>query len=995
MLSSVKGYTGAAETFEGGKTLDVMRQLHPNVDHIVIVIDKTTTGDAIRKDLEPMLAPFSNDIRFEFWDDISLPQLRQRLPSLKRDTLVLLMPFARDSEGTYISFSDVAKEVSKNASVPVYGTWGFFMGHGIVGGRLTNAPAQGRAAAQLVLRVLNGEEAGNIPVTTTAPSELQFDFRQLKRFDISINDLTENSQVLYLSWSEKYKAWVIFGVGLSLLLLALIIGWVRSSQKRRYSEQTLVKSEGRFRYLFNSSPDPVWIIDHHKFVECNQAAVDMLRYPVKDLLLNTHPADLSPEFQPDGERSFDKVEQILNLAFDKGVHRFEWVQARFDKSEFWTEVTLSAIELEGREVIYCIWRDINDKKEQEEVVAVAVEEIKKANLAKDEFLASMSHELRTPLTAIIGNSEYLSEKIVVPDLKEIVRDIETAGRAQMALVNDILDMSKIDSGKFTIDEAPYNLSVLLDGVERMVSVRVQDAGLIFDVTQTNEETYQLIGDSQRISQVLINLLSNAVKFTEEGKVKLTTWVDAGHLYFEVADTGVGMSADEQGHLFKRFEQADSSTSKRFGGSGLGLYISMNLAHLMGGEVYASSQQGLGSVFTLSLQYRRSKLLVEDEGVNSARQRGVVEQFSGHVLVAEDTPALQMLERRILENMGITVTVVENGEEAVSQAMAQPFDLILMDMQMPVMDGIEATKRLKEGGNQTPVVALTANVMAKHRDKFEQAGCSGFLAKPIDKDDLREVFRQYLSKTENSKNRVLEIIEWDDSYLVGHKLLDEQHQRIAGEINELVSYCNGQKTQKSHARALGLLTKIEQAISAHLKDEEVLLKEVNYPELEPHKQMHRYYTDRQSRLFQQNITRQTIVEITGLMVVWWKNHILVEDMKFKSYFKQSGDVGFPIGYQQQEQPKLDEEVDDELIEIFKESASKYLDDLKKGLVEEDWEGVRKISHTIKGTAASFGFPHCSKLAAELQVMVDGGRIEGVDEVSTDLVQELERVLISNL
>ena len=119
------------------------------------------------------------------------------------------------------------------------------------------------------------------------------------------------------------------------------------------------------------------------------------------------------------------------------------------------------------------------------------------------------------------------------------------------------------------------------------------------------------------------------------------------------------------------------------------------------------------------------------------------------------------------------------------------------------------------------------------------------------------------------------------------------------------------------------------------------------------------------------------------------------MKFKSYFKQSGDVGFPIGYQQQEQPKLDEEVDDELIEIFKESASKYLDDLKKGLVEEDWEGVRKISHTIKGTAASFGFPHCSKLAAELQVMVDGGRIEGVDEVSTDLVQELERVLISNL
>ena len=224
---------------------------------------------------------------------------------------------------------------------------------------------------------------------------------------------------------------------------------------------------------------------------------------------------------------------------------------------------------------------------------LSIENAKQTNRAKDEFLASMSHELRTPLTSIIGNSEYLSEKIFVPELKEIVRDIEMAGRGQLALVNDILDMSKIESGKFTIDETPYNLDRLLDSIERMVTIRVQDAGLKLVLEQKNQEKFQLVGDSQRIAQILINLLGNAIKFTKQGQITLTTWVEDQQLNFQVKDTGIGMSSEEQEHLFKRFEQADSSISKRFGGSGLGLYISMNLAKLMGGDMNASSQSGQG------------------------------------------------------------------------------------------------------------------------------------------------------------------------------------------------------------------------------------------------------------------------------------------------------------------------------------------------------------------------------------------------------------------
>jgi len=534
---------------------------------------------------------------------------------------------------------------------------------------------------------------------------------------------------------------------------------------------------------------------------------------------------------------------------------------------------------------------------------IAESALARANEVKDEFLASMSHELRTPLTAIIGNSEFLSEQIVVPNLREVVTDIEAAGRVQLALVNDILDMSKIDSGKFTINESPYDLARVLGSVERMVAIRVHDGGLKFVIDQKNQEKYQLLGDSQRIAQILINLLGNAVKFTEQGQITLTTWVEAQQIYFQVKDTGIGMSPQEQSHLFKRFEQADSSISKRFGGSGLGLYISMNLAHLMGGEMSASSQLGQGSIFTLSLPYRVSDLLVKEGETNASKSIGAVEQFSGHVLIAEDTPAIQLLEKRILENMGLMVTAVADGEEAVKEAMAQSFDLILMDMQMPVMDGIEATKRLKEQGNQTPVVALTANVMDKHRDLFEQAGCSGFMAKPIDKDELRGMLREYLSTSEDTVGEELNIIEWDESCSVGNQLLDEQHQQISNGINELVSYCHGKKTQASHVRALKLLSKLERILSAHLKDEEVLLKEVGYPELKLHIQGHRYYTDSLSRLFQQDMNSQTIVDMTSLMLVWWRNHILKDDMKFKPYFKQHGELGLPVGYKPYRYPFL--------------------------------------------------------------------------------------------
>ena len=382
---------------------------------------------------------------------------------------------------------------------------------------------------------------------------------------------------------------------------------------------------------------------------------------------------------------------------------------------------------------------------------LSAENERRSNRAKDDFFASMSHELRTPLTAIIGNCEMLGRYEKDPEKGVMIRSIEVSGQSQLALVNDILDLSKIESGKFKVDEVPYDLSELLRDIDHMLSTKAENSALTLTCKQMNNEVYQLLGDKQRIGQILINLIGNAIKFTPQGSVSLTTRVEQQQLLFSVRDSGIGMTPEVLRRLFQRFEQADETTSSRFGGSGLGLFISRTLAELMGGTIEVSSREGVGSTFELKLPYKRSDQKVEKSGPLGRAEWSDDAKLSGHVLVAEDTPELQMLERRMLEGMGLTVETASDGEEAVNLVMQSRFDLIFMDMQMPVMDGLEATREIRRQGRKVPIIALTANVMQRHRDAFDEAGCDGFLAKPIDLRALRQMIRQHLKLKADLQN----------------------------------------------------------------------------------------------------------------------------------------------------------------------------------------------------------------------------------------------------
>lgn len=416
-------------------------------------------------------------------------------------------------------------------------------------------------------------------------------------------------------------------------------------------------------------------------------------------------------------------------------------------NEMVVKLRKSYIELEETQV----WL-MEHRASLEQTVEQRTEALVKANKAKDEFLASMSHELRTPLTAIIGNSELLlngdfcgSADCMHVDGIPIVESIHIAGKSQLALVNDILDMSKIESGKFDIDDAPYDLQQLLSTLNLMFSKQAKEVDLVLNVEQCNREDMLLLGDAQRITQILNNLVSNALKFTKSGEVVVKSTVDGAHLIFTVRDSGIGMSDEVLERLFTRFEQADSSISRRFGGSGLGLFISKNLTELMGGEIEVSSVEGVGSTFTVTLPYKKTAIPVKRVPEKVKQQSVPNEGLTGHVLVAEDTPLLQKLLQAMLEKMGVTVTIAENGQEAVTKMMQQSFDLILMDMQMPVVSGIEATRQLREAGYETPIIAVTANVLQKHKTAFEEAGCNGFIGKPFEEKDLQEVLNLYLQK----------------------------------------------------------------------------------------------------------------------------------------------------------------------------------------------------------------------------------------------------------
>jgi len=627
-----------------------------------------------------------------------------------------------------------------------------------------------------------------------------------------------------------------------------------------------VASQERFRLLFEQSSTPHLLTDPTGVVDCNPAAVALLGYRSKSDVLRLSTKQFSPELQPDGSRSEVRLAELEQLAFEQGSHRFDWVLRTTSGQDVPVEVTLTPQAFGAQRVLLVEWHDLTERVRYEDGLKRARDSALDYARAKADFLAVMSHEIRTPLNGVIGMTRLLLDTPLSVQQKDYVDSLRACGEGLLALLNDILDFSRLEAGKVVLERIPVSLRDLIDEAVSVVSDGAEAKSLAIVVQADPSAPDRVLADPTRLRQVLLNLLSNAVKFTEKGSVEVHLSLGNGfdehgrrRVTLAVKDSGIGIAPGALPKLFSSFAQEDSSTTRRFGGSGLGLAICKRLVGLMEGSI--DVQTGTtGTTFSVMLAFDETPstsamrllsgrtvlvvappsltradikqvlesagalvevvdseqqafaraeefqgVLVDDEATGAparalaarlvaphrkvgvftskrtlstefppgcfrltrpvrrrplldamvralvplpASARAVVEPvvpFPGlRVLVAEDNVINQRVIRGLLGKLGCVVVVAENGAVALDALTDQSFDLVFMDCQMPVVDGFEATRRLRVlHGPELPVVALTAGNMEGDRQRCLLSGMDDFLAKPVRPEDLQRVISRFV------------------------------------------------------------------------------------------------------------------------------------------------------------------------------------------------------------------------------------------------------------
>ncbi|GGF45229.1 hypothetical protein GCM10011611_59600 [Aliidongia dinghuensis] len=531
-----------------------------------------------------------------------------------------------------------------------------------------------------------------------------------------------------------------------------VLGLIRDISRRHEIEQAIRESELQFRSLANSVSDVI----------IRSGPDGRLRYvsPSCRTVLGYEPEELvgtkRGTFSHPEDRAHIEARMAAIVAGD-GDNVIAFRVIRRDGTTIWLEARISLVRAaETNELVemIAVMRDISQQKAIEERLERARIEAEKASQLKSDFLANMSHEIRTPMNGIIGMTGLLLATRLDPEQRRFADAVRISADALLSVINDILDLSKLEAGKLNLETVPFDFSTIVENCVELMTAKALDKGITLTAEVAERAYLPHLGDPTRLRQIILNLLSNAVKFTDHGfvsiKVKATALATgASFIRIHVEDSGIGMDETVRAKLFRKFEQADTSVARRFGGTGLGLAISKQLIDRMGGRIGVSSTPGYGSRFTVELTLPVTDtapvdLVPEDKTARDKASGGStapgasplppVASKAGRILVAEDNAVNQLLVVTLLTDAGYAVDVAEDGTEAVAAVKQQAYDLILMDAQMPNMDGLQATqeiRKLANGRGRVPIIALTANAMAGDREHYIAAGMDDYLSKPLD------------------------------------------------------------------------------------------------------------------------------------------------------------------------------------------------------------------------------------------------------------------------
>jgi len=681
---------------------------------------------------------------------------------------------------------------------------------------------------------------------------------------------------------------------------------VAEINQRQEALRALEKSEEKFKLLFEQGGEGLALIKNRRFIDCNDAVLNMLALKTKDDFINLHPSEISPEKQPDGRLSSEKSEEMLDRVEKENYVRFEWMHSTIEKKEIPIEVTLVTSDIDDEKMTYVFWRDIAERKKVEEAlrqsilqiqsilntmpiimwsydkdgiftlsegkelknlglkpgqvvglsyidvyrdneeiinytkkafkgesceyvvevadniyhsvltpdldengnvrqingIAVNVTELQRArkkaeesSMAKSEFLANMSHEIRTPMNAILGFGEVLKEKLTeFPQYKNYIDGIHNAGKNLLRLIDDILDLSRIEAGRLEIQKEPVAPSSLIKEIRQIFSIRASEKGISIKINIEETAPEIVLLDETRMRQILFNLVGNAVKFTREGIITISFYSRPNtrglhDLYFEITDTGIGIRKDQLEIIFDPFRQQEGQKIKTYKGTGLGLSISRRLLDIMGGSISVKSKVSEGSQFTVLLPDIEISSMTGDTGEATTSDNSYQNiQFRGSkILLAEDILSNRQVVKAYLEGYNLEIYEAVNGREAVAMAADLRPDLIFMDMQMPIMDGLEATCEIKEIETlrHIPIIALTASAM-KHQKTKILSCCDAYLKKPVTKNDLIQLLMKHLPYLELEENYSETISLHDKEQEFRDMLLKELAEKKAENIHQNIT-----------------------------------------------------------------------------------------------------------------------------------------------------------------------------------------------------------------
>ena len=535
----------------------------------------------------------------------------------------------------------------------------------------------------------------------------------------------------------------------------LIICIIRDISERKNSENALIDSEEKFRQVFHNSADAIFVqetkIDgcHGRLIEVNQTAGDMFHYTYEEFFGFEDPVFKLLDTSEVGKKYCHEL-------LEKDQIAIKTLAKRKDGSTLPVEVLCSHCYLNEKKVAITIVRDISERLAVEQALKLAKEEAETANQAKSEFLANMSHEIRTPLNGIVGMVNLMRLSNLNQEQQENIKIINTCVNALLNVINDILDFSKMEAGKLEIKKKNCDIKALVEHTIKAQSPVAAGKGIELNYAFSAAVPQYVMADFHRIQQILNNLISNAIKFTDVGEVwikvrSLAITDNQVDLLFVVEDTGIGIAEENRQRIFESFSQVDGSYTRRVGGTGLGLAITKQLVELMGGQIWVESREGVGSRFYFQLSFEPSGAK-ELQAEKQPDYFKINQQYK--ILLTEDDKVNQLVIDRMLNECGYRVDIATNGYEAVAMVKQNSYDIILMDIQMPEMDGIEATKLIREINQDTPVLAITAHALHGDREKFLSQGMDGYISKPIKVEKLVE-------EIEKCINRKLEALQTGD------------------------------------------------------------------------------------------------------------------------------------------------------------------------------------------------------------------------------------------